>query len=155
MLQDVPHDQPAAPEATAAIPAPELADLERCLSRAIGPIARHLVPDAARRCRTVSELRQALAAHIENPKDRELFLKTSLGNTDTMATRTMAPAGFDPATLARLSQALAPYLGPIADVLVKRTAGRARGLEELQQTLAAEIPSEADRRRFLSAVRSA
>ncbi len=156
MLQGVPYEQPAAPEAASAIPAPELADLERRLSRAIGPIARRLVPDAARRCRTVSELRQTLAAHIENPQDRELFLKTSVGNTDTMATRTMAaPAGFDPATLSRLSQALAPYLGPIADVLVKRTAGRARGLEELRQTLAAEIPSEADRRRFLAAVRSA
>ncbi len=156
MLQGVPQQLPAAPPGAAAIPEADLADLELRLSRAIGPIARRLVPDAARRCRTVSELRQALAAHIENPKDRELFLKTSLPNTDTVATRTMpAPAGFDPATLARLAQALAPYLGPIADVLVKRTATRARTLEDLQQTLATEISAEADRRRFLAAVRSA
>ncbi len=156
MLQGVPHEQPAAPPAAAAIPEADLADMERRLSRAIGPIARRLVPDAARRCRTVSELRQALAAHIDNPKDREFFLKTSVPNTDTVATRTMpAPAGFDPATLARLAQALAPYLGPIAEVLVKRTAARARSLEDLQQTLAAEISAEADRKRFLATVRSA
>jgi eukaryotic-like serine/threonine-protein kinase len=159
MLNGVPYEAPAAVAAeppAAAIPAPEVADLERRLSQAIGPIARRIVPDAARRCRTVSELRQALAVHIENPKDRELFLRTSVGNTDTLVTRTMTPStGFDPAALGRMSQALAPYLGPIADVLVKRTAGRSRSLEDLAQTLAAEIPSEADRKRFLAAVRSA
>jgi len=157
MLREVPHDTPSSTESTGAIPAPELADLERRLSQAIGPIARRIVPDTARRCRTISELRQALAEQIDNPKDREVFLRTSLGNTDSLTTRTMTPptTGFDPAVLGRLSQALAPYLGPIADVLVKRTAGRSRNLEDLLQTLAAEIPSEADRKRFLTAVRSA
>jgi serine/threonine protein kinase len=65
------------------------------------------------------------------------------------------PGTFDPVILDRLAQALAPYLGPIAKVLVTRAARRARNLHDLYEALAAEIPSEDDRRRFLGRVRSA
>ena len=65
------------------------------------------------------------------------------------------PVSFEPATIDRLVQALAPYLGPIAKVLVTRAARRARTVNELQEILAAELPSPEDRRRFLARVRSA
>jgi serine/threonine protein kinase len=65
------------------------------------------------------------------------------------------PGVFEPATIDRLAQALAPYLGPIAKVLVTRAARRARTANELQEALAAEITSPEDRRRFLARVRSA
>jgi serine/threonine protein kinase len=64
------------------------------------------------------------------------------------------PASFDAATLDRLTQALAPYLGPIAKVLVNRAAKRVANLHDLQEALAAEIAGPEDRRRFLSRVRS-
>ena len=140
---------------------PELAELEARLSRAIGPIAGRLVATAARRYATISEIRQALAAEIEDPKERAAFLKTAPGvKTDPSVTATMAmrtptaPATFDPGALDRLTQALAPYIGPIAKVVVTRAASSARSAEELQKALAAEIPSEADRQRFLAATRS-
>ena len=50
------------------------------------------------------------------------------------------PRFFDPAALDRLAQALAPYIGPIAKVVVTRAARTARSAEELQNALAAEIP---------------
>jgi len=65
------------------------------------------------------------------------------------------PGSFEPATLDRLTQALAPYLGPIAKVMVNRAARSARSLRELQEALAAELPSADDRRQFLARVRSA
>jgi serine/threonine protein kinase len=140
---------------------PELVELEARLSRAIGPIARRLVSDAARRYGTVSEIRQALAAQIDDPKEREAFLKTNPGvktepdATVTMAARTPIPnVAFDPAVLDRLAQALAPYIGPIAKVVVTRAARTAISAEELQNALANEIASAADRQRFLSAARS-
>jgi len=135
---------------------PELAELETRLSRAIGPIARRLVSDAARRHGSISEIRRALAAQIDDPKARAEFLKT--GSSTTVATRlvaTPAPAAFDRATLDHMARALAPYLGPIATVLVNRAARTARSAEELQNKVAAEIESAEDRRRFLTAVRSA
>jgi hypothetical protein len=129
--------------------------LEERLSRAIGPIARRLVPDAARRYGTLSEIRQALAAQIEDPRERDRFLQTTPGvPTDTTARPQTSAMVFDAAALERLAQTLAPYLGPIAKVLVSRTARTARTVDELHQALAAELPSTEDRRRFLEAVRS-
>jgi serine/threonine protein kinase len=138
-----------------AMSAPELADLEARLSRAIGPIARRLVADAARRYGTVSEIRQALASQIEDPKEREAFFKTSSDVTSTTGSRAPAsPIQFDPAALDLLAQALAPYIGPIAKIVVTRAARAARNAEELQNLLAEEIPAATDRQRFLAALRS-
>jgi serine/threonine-protein kinase len=146
----IPHSTAPAAHSTA-----ELGDLETRLSRAIGPIARHLVADAARRYGSLSEIRQALAAQIEDAKERASFLKTTPEATVTMAVRAPTPpVSFDPAVLDRLVQALAVYIGPIARVVVERAAQRARNGEELQNALAAEIPSEADRKRFLAAART-
>jgi serine/threonine-protein kinase len=66
-----------------------------------------------------------------------------------------APVSFDPAVLERLTRALAPYLGPIAKVMVSRAARSARDVDDLESALAAEIADAADRRRFLAAARSA
>jgi serine/threonine-protein kinase len=56
--------------------------------------------------------------------------------------------------LDRLVQALAPHLGPIAKVLVNRAARRVATMKELHEALAAEIPSEDDRRKFLARART-
>lgn len=135
---------------------PELADLETRLARVLGPIARRLVSDAARRYGSISEIRRALAAQIDDPRARDQFLKTDPGGSAADATRTcVAAASFDAASLHRLTQALAPYLGPIAKVVVARAARTAGNLEELESKLAAELTSPEDRRRFLAAARSA
>jgi serine/threonine-protein kinase len=151
---------PAAPSPTA-IQSAELVELETRLSRAIGPIAGRLVATAARRYATISEIRQALAGEIEDPQERAAFLKTASGTvadpaaTSTMVARTpTAPAAFDPAALDRLTQALAPYIGPIAKVVVARASRTARSAEELGNALAAEISSDADRQRFQAAIRT-
>jgi len=136
------------------VASPELSAMEASLSRAIGPIARRLVADASRRYSTVAEIRQALAAQIEDPKERAAFLKTSAGTATTMTPRSpTAPASFDPGALDRLTQALAPFIGPIAKVVVSRAARNARSMEELQSALAAEITDDAERKRFLGSVR--
>jgi serine/threonine-protein kinase len=147
---------PAVPSPTA-VRSVELAQLEARLSRAIGPIAGRLVSTAARRYGTISEIRQALASEIEDPKERAAFLKAASGTTtDPSATATMAtrppsaPVVFDPAVLDRLTQALAEYIGPIAKVVVARAARTARSAEEFESALAAEIASPADRQRFLA-----
>jgi eukaryotic-like serine/threonine-protein kinase len=157
---------PAMPQATT-IHTPELAELESRLSRAIGPIAKALVADAARRYATIAEIRQALASQIEDPKERETFIKTSsslktsppagattsrTGNTAARPPDT-APASFDPAALERLTQALAPYIGPIAKVVVTRAARGARSMDEVRNAAAAEIDTQRERQRFLETTR--
>ena len=114
--------------------------------------------DAARRYSTAAEIRQALAAQIEDPKERQAFLKTNPSGTATVTmtspTPTPAPASFDQATLDGLARSLAPYIGPIAKIVVANAARRARNADELQNAVAAEVPVE-DRQRFLTAVRGA
>ncbi len=145
---------------------PELLELETRLSRAIGPIAGRLVASAVRRYGTISEIRQSLASEIEDPKQREAFLKAGvLDKTDPgrmsdpasaipfAGPSQPAPHAFDPAVLDRLTRALAPYLGPIAKVVVARAARTSLSPEQLHNVLAAEIASPADRERFLTSVR--
>ena len=144
----------AVPSTTSLMLAPELADLEARLSHSMGPIARHMVAEAARRYGTMPEIRQALAEQIDNPKEREAFLKTSPRTAATTVQRPPTHAAFEPATLDRLTQALAPYLGPIAKMVVDRAAKASRTVDELRSKAASEIDSGPDRQRFLDSTRS-
>ncbi len=60
----------------------------------------------------------------------------------------------DPDVIQRVAHELAAFIGPIAQVVVKRAAKRAASPEELYTTAAAEIDTEADRLRFLKACRN-
>jgi hypothetical protein len=67
-------------------------------------------------------------------------------------TRAASPTSatrFASVTLDQLERELAAYLGPIAQVLVKRAVARASSVDELAQLLALELESEAERRGFL------
>jgi len=66
------------------------------------------------------------------------------------------PAGataWDAAELDALAKALAPYLGPIARLVVNRTAQRSTARPDLIERLAAELESDADRTSFRAAAR--
>lgn len=137
--------------------APEdLERAERRLSRYLGPIARRLVAGAAPRCATPEELYGTLAEEIENAADRAAFLKAGGGTTSSAARPTVTIAGgpaptWPPDLLEKLAQSLALFLGPIAKVVVNRAAKAARSEDQLYSALAAEIPDEAGRKRFLAA----
>ncbi len=69
-----------------------------------------------------------------------------------LRTTTSAGTGtksWDPQVLENLRKNLAVYVGPMAKVLVNRSAKNAKTLEALCQALAAEISSPADREKFL------
>jgi serine/threonine-protein kinase len=57
-------------------------------------------------------------------------------------------ATWAPAVLERAERDLAPHIGPLARVIVRRACNRAHDVEELYALLALEIPSEAERERF-------
>ena len=147
----------------AARPAPidprDLTALETRLSRAVGPIAKRMVADAAVRYAAIEDIEQALSAQLENPTEREIFAAKNAppsGSTKAQtAPRTaQASTAFDVATLDRIAQSLAPFLGPIAKVVVNRAARSARSTEELRCTVAADIDSPAERQQFLENTRN-
>jgi hypothetical protein len=76
--------------------------------------------------------------------------------TETIRPQPAATAStLAPETMAQVSRALAVSIGPIADVVVRRTAQRTTTVAELCETVAREIPTDADRAKFLKTCRSA
>jgi serine/threonine protein kinase len=145
--------------------APEaLADIERSLSRHIGPLAKVLIKRGQGEATSVEEFFRILAESIPSDEEQAAFLKkmksvkTAPGATPA-AERTLAtgkaPAAsalpaFAPEILANAEKALASYVGPLARVLIKDAAGKSGNLKELYAQLAAHIDSEDERRAFLS-----
>lgn len=164
----------ASTQATSATPpptgwdAPALAAIERELARVVGPVARVLVRRAAREHKTLETLAPALLEHLPGAKERDAFLAKVLGRGTTMFTltrttdvNTTGTRGTNPARpdaapaveeLERITKVLTGYVGPIAKVIVRRTAGDGIGRRALLESLAAHIPAEADRDRFLREV---
>jgi serine/threonine protein kinase len=139
--------------ATPQIEPKELAKLESALVRALGPIAKNLVTKAAARHPTIDALSRHLAEEIPHEADRAAFLKACGVSSGSHAT----PSGsqkvnpIDPQTLEKARKALALVLGPIAALVVSRTAKRVHSVEELRDALAAEIANEKERKTFLAA----
>jgi TIR domain len=69
------------------------------------------------------------------------------------APREPVRATLDAAQVHSIEAKLADFMGPVAKLLVKRAAASAASLEALIVRLGAEIESETDRRKFLSACR--
>jgi serine/threonine-protein kinase len=152
-----------APTASSLTPA-EIDRIARRLSASLGPIARRVAEDAARRFPTPAEVIAYLAEQIPEPADRAKFLATA-GADSSIArppvtnsapsqpgTLPAAPsaASWEPALLDRLARQLAAYVGPLARIIVKKTARTASDERSLIAALAAEIASEPDRRKFLA-----
>jgi len=143
-----------------------LAGIEARLIPMFGPVTRKLVTRAARQCRNVQELCRALAEEIPEQREREAFLRSCEGAGATDSARPAArpeaapakPTGagtvptWDPAVLRKAKEKLVSFIGPVAGVMVDRTARKVRTPRELYDALAAEIPSERDRQAFLASL---
>ena len=136
-----------------------LAEAERRLTGFIGPIASHLVKQAARRAQTPEALYASLATNLSDPLERKAFLDcvASPGAAGAaMVAPTPEPVAkpdldLDAQTLTALAQALTRHLGPIAPRLVERDALLAATYLDLRQRLADRIPDRKDREAFLKA----
>jgi serine/threonine-protein kinase len=135
----------------------ELAKVETALTQVLGPIAKSLVSKGATRHHTVETLSRHLAEQIPGDADRAAFLKSCGVTSESHKTPSgsqkaaPAPAKIDEKVLEAARKALAPSLGPIAAMMVARTAKRVRSAEELRDALAAEISDEKERKAFLTA----
>ena len=143
-----------------------LAQAEQFLVETLGPVAKVLVRRTALQVGSPAELIQQLAGAIPHEPDRTRFLRrmrvamggtvtatglgaSALGSSLSHSQMSGAMGPFEQAVLETAREELTLYLGPIAKVLVKQTAARARNLTELYQQLAEQIPAAADRAAFL------
>lgn len=107
----------------------------------------------------VQVLIRALRPFMDDPRESGVERgKAPEGQREeSIVTQAPVPAGkatavvssIDAQTLERVSKELAAYIGPIAEVVVKRAARRCASQKELCATVAQEIEFEANRIKFL------
>lgn len=149
------------------------AQLEAALARHLGPMASVLVRRRMKEHTTLGPLRAALANDIDGETSRRSFLERTEAllrseppsrpattpapsrgaisqppSDPATAASTPAPA-FDPQFLAAVEAELAHHLGPLAALLVRRSAAKARDRAELFLLLADHIADADQRRAFI------
>ena len=148
------------------LPPETLSEIERSLSRYMGPLAKVLIQRGQGEARSLGEFFRKLAEHIPSEDEQAAFLRkmksvrpvsASAAPVDGTLATGRAPAAaaapaFTPELLANAERALASYVGPLARVLIREAAGKSGNIKELYAQLAAHIDSEDERRAFLAAL---
>jgi len=141
-----------------------LAEIERSLSRHVGPLAGVLVKRTQGESATIEDFFRALAENIPDRDEQKAFLKKMAQVKPAASTSTAAktvpnpsPApgarpAFSPETLATAEKRLASYVGPLARVLIRQAAESSGNLKELYSQLATHIDSDEERSAFLDSL---
>ena len=155
--------------AEATWPAELLREIERDLATFIGPMATIALRRAIRQTNDVVVLYDLLGPQVVNPRDRAEFLARGQRRAATeLTSRSPSSPPAKPereavekrdqpvpspslANIASVETNLARYIGPIAKILIRRELEKHETLSEFYRALAAHIPDERDRERFLRA----
>ena len=143
-----------------------LAEVERSLSRHVGPLARVLVQRTQGESASIEDFFKALTENIPDEDEQKAFMKKMATvkvqakedegpSTEPLPTPAAKPAprpraAFSPEMLEAAEKSLASYVGPLARVLIKQAAQSSGNIKELYAQLATHIDSEEERRDFLS-----
>jgi serine/threonine-protein kinase len=76
--------------------------------------------------------------------------RVDAGVVSSGAARLAADVALDQSAMERVSRELASYIGPVAEVVVKRAARRCGSMPELCSLVAQEIEGSGERARFLA-----
>jgi serine/threonine-protein kinase len=141
-----------------------LAEIERSLSRHVGPLAGLLVKRTQAESGSVEDFFRALAESIPDRDEQKAFLKKMalvkprMDGGTAVKTVPAAPAAppprgaFTPEVLSTAEKRLAQYVGPLARVLIRQAAESTGNLKELYAQLATHIDSEEERSAFLDSL---
>jgi len=159
--------RPPEPVPVLAISPEALAEIERSLSRHMGPLAKLLIRKGRAETTSFDEFFHLLADQIPDAEEQKAFLKKvaafkpakhgeatppapppAAARTTTGATR----AAFTPEVLALAEKRLASYVGPLARLLIKDAVGKTGDLKQLYAELASHIDEEDERREFLASL---
>jgi serine/threonine-protein kinase len=146
-----------------------LREVERDLATYIGPMAAIALKRAARQTNEITALYELLGRYVENSREHAEFLakgrrraaagaagglhpvQPSKPVTEGDRSRDRPTTSPGPANIASIESNLARHIGPIARILVKRELEKYETLDKFYRALAAHIPDQRDRERFLRA----
>ena len=104
----------------------------------------------------VQVLGQALAPYLGNATDSPaagIVHVAAAPEAHAAPASSEVSTGLDGAAITRVSHELAQYIGPIAELVVKRAAKRCASLQDLCTMVSEEIDASSDRARFLASCR--
>jgi tRNA A-37 threonylcarbamoyl transferase component Bud32 len=146
-----------------------LAPIERSLAELLGPMAKLLVRKAATRCTDMPALIASVAELIGDSKERAAFVQrvsadhgTATGPgtaVPTTPTQAGAPAT-DPggplpsAVISHALRVLTSQMGPVARLVVKGAAAKARSVTEFHEILLDEVEDSVDSRKLLKLLKA-
>jgi serine/threonine protein kinase len=146
----MPQEAPARIRADKMTPAAQAGDKGRFRPEFLAAIDWALTPFEDQRPQSVAEWRQALLG--EKPVEQKTARLAPEPKTEKLPTPsqpTSLPSSFPKEVLARAERHLAEYLGPVARVMVKRAAPKARDERELYLLLADEIEDKDEKKAFV------
>jgi len=132
--------------------AAELAEIEAHLAPILGPMARIVVKRAAASTDDRKRLCAELAAQLRTDEERRRFLG-AIGDTGRRNAAAVADVAITAATIERTARVLMRYIGPIANVLVQKTAAASKNETDFHSRLAERINDARDRARFIADVK--
>ena len=147
-----------------------LAPVQTALARFMGPMAKVLVRQAAKKCDDLPSLISLLTQDIPSPEEQSKFLALmqrhaatgTLGSTahptrDGGASRASGVNGasterqvLSPALIDRAHLVMAKHMGPIAKIIVKKAAAKANSPTQFVALLAQEMPDGPQRAQLLT-----
>lgn len=164
-----PKSEPTKPRPKMAEPAPPprravawdenfLQIVEKQLALFVGPLAKVVVKNAASQATDRKHFLEFAASNIKNPGDRQAFLARNLNllaEQSERASESSSPRGaasggrLTASEIDRAARLLAQYIGPLAGVLTRKAAQKARNVPEFYQLLSEHVTAKAERSRFL------
>jgi tetratricopeptide (TPR) repeat protein len=130
--------------------------VEKQLALFLGPLAKVVVKNAAAQTADRKHFLEFAASNIKSPADRQAFLARNLNLLAAQAEHASDSSGaasgsrgLTPSEIDRAARLLAQYIGPLAGVLTRKAAQKARNVPELYQLLSEHVAAKAERTRFL------
>ena len=146
-----------------------LAELTRALLPYLGPYSITTVKRASRTTSDINEALRVVAQHIDDLNKRELFLKsakrilkdfrpvlqvqTASVRAPQVNTGGRLATPITPELMTRGEAALAPIIGPLANVLVHRYAKASENSRDFFERLAEHLRSSDERNTFFASIR--
>ncbi|MCD2184693.1 serine/threonine-protein kinase [Rhizobium sp. GN54] len=135
------------------INAQTLGKVEQFLTRSIGPMGKVIARRAAGKSTSVEQMIETVLQEFPDEaerRDMRIAMQHALAETPAS---TASTAGFAEETLARLTDIMRPHVGPMANILVRRTAREATTPEDLVRQVAENLSDAREREQFLTAAK--
>ncbi len=131
-----------------------LGKVEQFLTKSIGPMGRIIARRAAGKATSVEQMIETVLQEFPDEAERrDMRVAMQRALADAPAPQS-APGGIAEESLLRIADLMKAHVGPMANILVRRTGRDAGTTEELVRQMAGHISDAREREQFLTAAKN-